>query len=338
MPGPLAIVLPLVLAGVLIASAFAKLRTPDDLAGWTEMGVPRPLRRPWLLAVHPWAELALGLALAVLGGVLGLLAALVAVALMAAYLWMVVAVHRRAQGTSCACFGARTPVTGVTIARNAWLLLLAVITTTVVWTTPLVGGAVAAAADGSGWLWLVGAAVAAATVALILWPVAASPVVAAPAQPLTVGEDGEDEYVRLRTPAVPVTLADGTTMNLRRLAAKRPMLLMAVSETCGGCEPVIERVPEWRTLLPEVDIRLLIARPPGDSTLTETSEPQSLHDPHGYVSGSIEDWPTPTAVLLGIDGLLAGGPEIGYLKIADFVADIRATLDEQLAAVAQVAE
>ena len=121
--------LPLVLAAVMIASAVAKFRRPDDIAGWAEMGVPRRLRQRWLITFHPWGELLLGIALAALGGVLGLLAAVVALALMVAYLSLVSSVFRRAQGASCACFGTRPrPVTRLTIARNAWLTLLAAAT------------------------------------------------------------------------------------------------------------------------------------------------------------------------------------------------------------------
>ena len=41
-------------------------------------------------------------------------------------------------------------------------------------------------------------------------------------------------------------LADGTTVNLRDLAARRPILLLAVSEMCGACTTVIESAPGWR--------------------------------------------------------------------------------------------
>lgn len=73
-------------------------------------------------------------------------------------------------------------------------------------------------------------------------------------------------------------------------------------------------------------MRLLLRVPPGVGTLTELTEPQSLHDEAGYVSGSISDWPTPSALLLGIDGMLAGGPETGSDAIAAFVQDIHAAL------------
>ena len=35
---------------------------------------------------------------------------------------------------------------------------------------------------------------------------------------------------------------------------------------------------------------------------------------------------TPTAILFGIDGLLAGGPVVGYLPISEFIADIDESL------------
>ena len=78
--------------------------------------------------------------------------------------------------------------------------------------------------------------------------------------------------------------------------------------------------------LPEVDIRLLLQYEPQDGQLAEMSEPQSLHDPGGYVSASIADWKTPTAVLLGADGLLAGGPATGFDSISEFIADVYESL------------
>lgn len=330
----LSISLPLVLAAVLVASAAAKFRRPDDPAGWAELGVPRGLRRRWLIALHPWGEAVLGIALAGLGGVLGLLAALVATGLMVAYLWLVWAASRRAQGASCACFGTRRPITRLTIVRNAWLTLLAAATVGVIWVNPLVGGAVAEA-DATDWAWLGAMVIAAITVALIAWQEPAATV--DPSIELdTAAADGDaGDYVRVRTPAVPVTLGDGETVNLRSLASARPLLILAVSESCGVCEEVIGSADEWRAVLPEIEIRLLVTRRPEDSRLTSTVEPQTLHDPKNYVSGSIADWYSPTAILLGADGMLAGGPETGYAAIKRFVEDIRASLDEHISAFAQ---
>jgi hypothetical protein len=327
MPVALSVTIPLVLAAVLISSAVAKFRTPDDLAGWRELGVPASLRREWLRRVHPWAELLLGAALALLGGWLGLAAALVAVALMVSYTILVARVLARSESASCACFGTRKRVTRVTVVRNVWLTLLAIATATVIWATPLFGGALAAGIPQ--FAWLVALAVAAVTTALVLWP-EDSPVETdlRPAVSATAATAPEDEldYIRTRTPAVPVMQADGTVVNLRTLAARKPILLLAVSSMCGACESVVAKRGEWRELLPEVDVRLLLAEPADRSPWTEHDEPQSLHDVEDYVAGSIENWGTPTAVLLGADGMLAGGPITGDLGVARLVDDIYESL------------
>lgn len=324
MPSALAIALPLTLAGVLIASAVSKFRSPDDLAGWAEIGVPIALRKEWLRRIHPLGELVLGVAIAVLGGILGLLGALVAVALMSVYTWLVARTVRQKDDASCACFGARTRVTRVTVIRNAWLTAVAVATAAVSWTTPLVGGPLAAGLPHFGWL--IGLLVVAVTTTLILWQERA--LGAGPTLPGTTvtGSGDELDYVRTRTPAVPITLANGSVENLRTMAAHRPILLLSVSATCGPCAPVIEKLGLWRELLPEVDIRILLATAPEDSSLIETNEPQSLHDPQGYARDSLDARSTPTVVLLGIDGMLAGGPVTGLDDVEVFVGDVYESL------------
>ncbi|MEI5583933.1 MULTISPECIES: MauE/DoxX family redox-associated membrane protein [unclassified Agromyces] len=320
----------LILAGVMVASGIGKLRRPDDLTGWAELGVPSAFRREWLLRLHPWGELALGLALALLGGWLGALAGLASVALMGAYTWLIARALNTARQSgadaACACFGESTPVTRVTLVRNAWLLLVALLTTSTIWATPTLGGALAAL--GGEWGWIVALAAAAATSALIVWRAPERTEVAPrpTAGDLALADRGELEYIRTRTPAVPVTLGDGTPANLRTLSRSRPILLLAVSETCGSCAAVIERVPEWRALLPEVEVRMLVSAPPELSALTEREHPHTLHDPERNVRASIADWGTPAAVLLGIDGLLAGGPEQGATAILSFVDDIYESL------------
>lgn len=328
MPVAAALVLPLVMAGVLLASGIAKIREPDDLDGWAELGVPRLFRRRWLVRLHPWAEIALALALVVLGGVLGVLAALVCLTLMAGYLALVIRTLRAAPDASCSCFGTRRPVTRLTAARNAWLTVVAAVTVAVIWRAPTFGGALAGITGVHAWAWVAVAAVAVLTALVIVWPDAIVPASSAvPPSPI-VGDDEDEDYVRVRTPAVPVTLADGAVVNLRRLATARPLLLLAVSPGCAACALVIDHTPVWRDRLPELDIRFLLSAAPGQASLTERDEPQSLHDPHGYVRESIGEWSTPTAVLLGADGLLAGGPITGGDAIAAFVEDIRASLDE----------
>ena len=320
----LSIALPLVLAAVLIASAVAKLRTPDDLSGWAELGVPRALRRDWLVRVHPWAEAALGISVAVLGGWLGVLATLVALALMVAYTLLVARVAARSTDASCACFGTRRRVNGVTVARNVWLTALAAGAAAVIWATPVVGGALIAGLPQ--FAWLIALAVSAVTTAFILWPETRDEDVDdAPGGPDVSTAEDDLDYIRTRTPAVPVTLADGTSANLRALTQRRPVLLLAVSSSCGSCEAVMERRETYRKLVPEVDVRLLLTQPV-TSRWTERDEPQSLHDEDDYVRESLGYGGTPSAVLLGMDGLLAGGPVTGDRAVDRFVDDIYESL------------
>jgi len=333
MPFVLSVSLPLIMAAVLVASGIAKLRHPDDLAGWRELGVPAQLRQRWLLQLHPWGEIVLGAALAVLGGVLGLIAALIAAALMGAYTVLIVQVLRRRPDASCACFGEPAPVTRGTVVRNVWLTLVALASAAVIWATPLWGGAVLIA-FAFAWGLVVVLAVAAVTAVVIVRPTgrdaAADAGSASPApQAAAVGdhEDDDDDYVRVRTPGAPVTLGDGTVVTLRDLTTRTPILLLLVSETCGSCQPVIESIDRYRALLPELEVRFLLASTPQHSSLTSTVEPQTLHDPDRYFITSIADRiPTPTAILLGADGMLAGGPETGTDAVAAFVDDIYESL------------
>jgi hypothetical protein len=336
MPGALAIALPLTLAGVLIVSAITKFRAPDDLAGWAEIGVPAGLRKDWLRRLHPWGELILGVAIAALGGILGLLTAFVAVALMGAYTWLVARAVLREDDASCACFGARKRVTKITVIRNAWLTALALATAAISWTTPLIGGPLREAVTEGGWV--IGLGVAAVTTALILWPEGGQQVTSGAPRAAVADGDDELDYVRTRTPAVPVTLADGSVENLRTMAARKPILLLSVSTTCTPCTPVIEKIGAWRELLPEVDVHFLLSAAPDDSSLIETTEPQSLHDPDGYVRQSLDIPSTPTAVLLGSDGLLAGGPVVGTDDVVSFVDDIYESLHGERPRISTVAE
>ncbi|UWF77902.1 MULTISPECIES: MauE/DoxX family redox-associated membrane protein [Microbacterium] len=318
---------PLILAGVLLAAAIAKLRTPDTLAGWAELGVPDFLRREWLRRLHPVGEILLAALLLGTGAWLGVLAAAAAVLLFVAYLVLVVRSFRQSPGASCSCFGSRRPITAVTVVRNAWFLLLALAALGVVGAAPLLGGAVVAL--GASWVWMPALAAAALTVWLSVGePATAGVGAGVPIMPTSadagVRTDADDpaDYIRTRTPAVPVTLADGRTVNLRDLAARGPLLLLAVSETCGSCVPAIEAMPRWRALLPEVSVRFLLTHDPAVSRLADTTEPQTLHDRPGYVRSSIADWATPAAVLVGADGYLAGGPVSGYDEIEAFIGDI----------------
>lgn len=323
----LAIASTLILVGVLVASGIAKLRTPDDAAGWAELGIPAPLRKAWLIRLHPWAELALAAALLLFGGWIGILAAVVAVLLFAAYLVMVWRAKNRTPDASCACFGERRRITVRTLLRNGWLVLLAAVAAAGIGLLALFGGVLLLAV--AQWPWTL--ALAAVAVTFVLVREEGSEPVAVDSTSATIlpgaADDGLEDYLRTHTPAVPVRLGDETMTTLRELSRSEPVLLLAVSETCGSCTPVIESVDAYRDLLPEVSVRLLLQNLPGASALRSVEEPQTVHDPDRYVGLSFSDgWFTPSAVLLGADGMLAGGPVTGSASIAEFVGDIYESL------------
>lgn len=312
--------LPLIMGAVLIASGALKIGRPVDLDEAVALGLPAVLRRRALLMLHPWGELALGVALVCLGGVLGTLAAAVTVVLMGAYLVLVARARRADADASCSCFGIRQRITRLTVVRNAWLTAVALGATAVAWTNPVFGGPLAAI-PGDALPWIATAVIVAVTVALIAASDAAS-------EPAPRATQPEADYLRVTTPAVAVTRADGTTTNLRRLASKGPVLLLAVSETCGSCASIIDAAPAWRERLPELRIHLLVTRRAAHSALADENEPQTLHDEEGLVAQSLGPWSTPAAVLLGADGMLAGGPVSGSRNVSDFVDEIEATLRE----------
>jgi hypothetical protein len=194
----------------------------------------------------------------------------------------------------------------------------------VIGSTSILGGALAAGTEE--FAWLVALAVAALTTAFILWPDAEDDDLdGRTAGPVVETTEDDLDYVRTRTPAVPLTLADGTSATLRSLTQDRPLLLLAVSSSCGSCETVMERRETYRRLMPELDVRLLLTEPV-TSRWAEPDEPQSLHDEHDYVGESLGYRGTPSAVLLGADGLLAGGPVTGDRAVDSFVDEIYESL------------
>ena len=266
-----------------------------------------------------------------MGGWVGLVVSIAVLALFTAYLALVVRARGFETDVDCACFGSMGPgrITTLTVWRNAWLVALAV-------------GAVVVAATGDAllsrviagttpWQWLLAAAAAAVTVLLVVGTgTESSSVPTAETSPDLAVEEGD--YLRVRTPAVVVSVADGSTTHLRQLSAQRPQLLVYVSEGCFSCQDVIASIPTWREQLPGVDVRVIVRQSVDATALTSREEPMSLHDTEGLVSESLGMQATPSAVLLGADGLLAGGPVVGATAVPEFVSDIR----EELAVAGQL--
>jgi len=315
---------PVILAVVLVVSAVGKLRSPSASAeAFRDLRVPAPLSGRLVVEALPWGELLLAVALLLVGGPVGLVAAVAALLLFTAYLVLVVRAVGFDEDVDCACFGEFAPgrITRRTVLRNAWLVLLAVLAVVVA----AQGSSVAArvADERLPWWWLVGALAAAVTTGLVVGGRAPAPETR---MDPTAYADDEGDYVRYRTPALPVTLGDGSTTNLRALSSARAQLLLYVSDTCGSCEAVIAAAPRWSEELTALDVRLVLRNDPDQTQLTSAAEPQTVHDRDGLLVDSFGVHATPSALLLGADGLLAGGPVVGVDRVKDFVSDIRAEL------------
>lgn len=322
MPQALTIVAPLLVAAVLVASAVGKLRDPARAAaGFEALDVPRPLRAPGLVRAHPWAEIVLAALLLVTSGPAGFAIAALALALMVVYLVLVARALRKPEDVDCGCFGSLggQRITGMTVARNAWLTVLAGVGLLSVQD----GGSVVtrvSSLDSAGAWWLLAVFAAVLTVGLVLG-------VGGPGSAASdVGELRDDieyeDYIRARIPAVAVTLADGSTTDLRRLSSERAQLLLYVSEGCGSCRDVIAEVPRWRAAMPQIDIRLVVGLSPVASSLSKMDPPVTAHDPDHLVRDTFGISGTPAALLLGADGLLAGGPVMGRPAVEELVTEI----------------
>ncbi len=317
---------PVILACVLVVSAVGKLRSPSASAeAFRDLRVPAPLSGRLVVEALPYVELVLAAGLVLVGGPTGTLAAVAALLLFAAYLLLVARALGFDEDVDCACFGAFAPgrITRRTVLRNVWLVVLGAAAVL----ASLQGGSVASrVTEGqTPWWWLVGSLAAAATVVLVVGPAGGTDRTVP--QPYANGTD-EGDYVRARTPAVPVVLGDGSTTTLRALSAERPQLLIHVSETCGSCLDVIEAVPGWRDRLSAVDVRLVLSLDPGSTPLASHTDTLTVHDSQGLVAETFDMRATPSAVLLGADGMLAGGPVVGSLAVPEFVTDILRELAE----------
>ena len=149
------------------------------------------------------------------------------------------------------------------------------------------------------------------------------------------GADGaEDDEPRAPIPAETLTSADGTTTTLTELVQTRAAVLVFLEPTCGSCARLLSELPAWRQVIPELAIVAVRRRPgPGpqsgrtDGTAATSDEPFPK-SPGGYwaESSSAEAFGvsggTPWAVLLGADGLIAGGPVAGYPAVRTFFVEV----------------
>ncbi|HRW20137.1 MAG TPA: MauE/DoxX family redox-associated membrane protein [Dermatophilaceae bacterium] len=333
-PVPLVLAM-LMLALVLGVSGLAKLRDRDGVTASAQaLRLPTWLTGSWLRWALPAGELGLALALLLLGSTPLVAAAALALLLTVAY-WAIIARALRFEvPVTCGCLGrlGDNTVRPRTLARNTLLVLLAALTLYAALahlSVPTGLGAV----SGPGWLWALLAALVAATAVLTFGrggPVrppgahrhGAGPqptTIATPAAAPTDGEDGALDYQRLPIPYGVLLDEHGEPVVLRTWAAAGARLLLFLSPGCAPCQLTAERAPAWRARLAPVVTVHIVRRAGSDVSRAEAG---TLADRDGVVGLTLDCLRTPSAVLLGADGLLAGGPVAGLEAIAAFVDEV----------------
>ena len=247
---------------------------------------------------------------------------------MAAYTWLVARAVARADDASCSCFGARKRVTKVTVLRNAWLTAVAALTVSVIWANPLFGGALAGAALLSAWLGSSRSPSRSSRRSSSCGPRGGprrrsrAPTL----RPLRWHRHGTSSTTSARAPCGSGDARRRHVVNLRTLAQETPDPAAGRLDTCGGCKPVIDRLGEWRELLPEVDVRFLLAHlargEPADPRRTSRS-PCTIPTATSAARSRIGVRPRPSC-----SESTASSPAAGHRlpAIEEFVAEIHESL------------
>src|SRR5690625_1449603 len=348
---------PLLLSLTLLVSGLAKLGAREGTEdAMTSLRLPLPGAHRTVATILPVAEIVLAVTLWVPVAGLQTAAAAAVAALMVAYLVIIARALGFEETVECSCFGtlASPTVSLSTLWRNLILSGLGGLAVIAALSGVTARAVLEAPLPLLGW-----AGALALTVALTALALggtdrtgasdaadgpdaapAAAPVASAgeghadaPGQGADLAAEDEElmDYERDPIPAGVLQRPDGGLVTLRQLTAQQAALLIFVSEGCGPCERVLDRFPGWLAQLsPFMQVKVAFRRPVDG--LRERTEQRvgdhALHDPQFSAREALGAKTAPSAVLLGADGLLAGGPVTGGSGVIEFVDEIQ----EQLAA------
>ena len=323
---PSALLLPvLTCAVVLLVSGVAKLRAPETVdAAFTSLEVPKVLDTAFVRRMSPWAEVALGAWLLLATGAALVVVAALTLVLFTAYLVLVARAVRRPEPVDCGCFGALgdSQVTRVTVWRNAALVLSAALAVV----AGLQGvGLIGAVIDGGALPWLATATLSAAVAVLVAYRAPGTVSGTGPAL------DADGDYERQETPRAAVLTQEGELVLLGLETMTSAHLLVFLSPGCGPCERIGPDLREWAEQLHPVTVRAVVTATPAIVESHTYFEGLAYYDPFGITRAAF-GVSTPAAVLLGTDGMLAGGPVQGEDDVRSFVAEVAEHLREALEA------
>lgn len=311
------------LALVLLVSGVAKLADLETAAqAFTSLRLPRFLVRWKIPTLLPIGEVVLAIALIVTSGWLAVVVDVAAVLLFVAYLVVIVRALGFGEPVTCSCFGklGLGSVDRFTAVRNVILVALAALALA----DATRGHGVLERMrhfDGGEWAWTAGVLAA----VVLTWLVAGHRGDAAPPAPAGASGAGleDDDYLRVPIPFADVVTPAGTRVTLRDLASQEAVLLLLVSPTCGSCIDVIEHARTWQRTVPMLRTSLVLPMAPRSDVpgLADAGDFDLLFD-EPYTVARLFGVGTPSAVLLGADGKLAGGPVSGTKDVVAFMGDI----------------
>ena len=289
-----------ILVVTLTASGIAKAKDPSStVEGILNLGLDSVAPLKLTPAVLPWAELVLAAGLLFAPGPLFPVFAIASCALMVFYLVVI---------------------------RNIALTIAGILTVV----ASFVGGKAVVyelvGLNGSGWLWAVGAGL----IALTLWAIQrgeslAEPALDIPEVVLPSAADESEDYVRVPIPYASIYTTDGRVTTLRDMSRVQARVLFFASPTCGSCTPILKTIPRWQKLLPQLGLHPVFS---SEEKIHQAHKLEKLDegvealvDPkhaamHNFGRG------TPMAVILGSDGMLAGGPVAGTSDVKQLMDDL----------------
>lgn len=318
-----------ILVVTLTASGIAKAKDPSStVEGILNLGLDSVAPLKLTPAVLPWAELVLAAGLLFAPGPLFPVFAIASCALMVFYLVVIARTLATGRTEGCNCFGKKSaaPVSRYTLIRNIALTIAGILTVV----ASFVGGKAVVyelvGLNGSGWLWAVGAGL----IALTLWAIQrgeslAEPALDIPEVVLPSAADESEDYVRVPIPYASIYTTDGRVTTLRDMSRVQARVLFFASPTCGSCTPILKTIPRWQKLLPQLGLHPVFS---SEEKIHQAHKLEKLDegvealvDPkhaamHNFGRG------TPMAVILGSDGMLAGGPVAGTSDVKQLMDDL----------------
>lgn len=334
-----------------LISGIAKL---FDLSGTRSalisLQIPARALHPLFAVLTPVLEIAIAAAVWIPVWRLPVIASALALVMMVVFTVVIARALRFEDAVHCSCFGTlgSPTVTTGTLARNILLGLVA-LTSLLAALNGISAGALGAADPLAALALTLVLAVAAALAVLIRGGTdrlagenGASPGTAAAAHSSTTRTDAganldahaqeeSGEYLRMPIPFAELNQPSGAAITLRDLAREQAVLLVSLSVGCGPCARLMPKIPAWRdALAPFVQVKPVFANPPGGlpDDVLESVNGDYLLDPERRTMWLMEMTGTPSAVLLGADQLVAGGPVAGRIEIEEFVDEIQAQLAE----------